>query len=67
MTRHDTEHRLVAYNAILAGTFYKAVIAQDVRRAVDLLLSRDDVLPDAIGVAISPPYERTKSGGSTSE
>lgn len=47
----DTEHRLVAYNAILAGRFYKAIIAEDLKRAVDLLQARPEVDPMRIGIA----------------
>jgi dienelactone hydrolase len=31
------EHRIVAFNAILAGSFYKALIMRDIRRVVALL------------------------------
>ncbi len=48
--RH-TEHRLVAYNALLSGTFYKAFLAGDLGRALDLLESLPGVLPGRIGVA----------------
>lgn len=47
---HNTEHRLVAWNAILAGTFYKAVIVQDIKRAVDLLRALPAVDPERIGI-----------------
>ena len=46
----NTEHRLVAYNAILGGSFYKAVISKDIKTAVDLLQSLDEVDPDRIGI-----------------
>lgn len=46
----DTEHRLVAWNAILAGTFYKAVIVQDIKRAIDLLRALPPVNPERVGI-----------------
>ena len=48
---YTTEHVLVAYNAILAGTFYKAIITRDLKRAVDVLQSRPEVDPDRIGIS----------------
>lgn len=48
--KHGTEHRLVAYNAILAGTFYKAIIARDLKNAVDFLQTRAEIDPDRIGI-----------------
>ena len=47
---YRTEHRLVAYNAILAGTFYKAIISKDLRRVVDLLQSLPQVDPSRLGI-----------------
>lgn len=44
------EHRLVAYNAILAGTFYKAVVLRDVARAVAILRQRPEVDASRIGL-----------------
>lgn len=49
-SRIGTEHRLVAYNAILGGSFYKAVVSKDIKSAVDFLHSLDDVDPRRIGV-----------------
>ncbi len=46
-----TEHRLVAYNALLSGGFYKAVVARDLGRALDLLASLPEVRSGRIGVA----------------
>ena len=46
----NTEHRLVAWNAILAGTFYKAVIVQDIKRAIDLLRALPAVNPERVGI-----------------
>lgn len=46
----NTEHRLVAYNAILNGTFYKAIIAKDIRYAFDLLASLAGVDPERVGI-----------------
>lgn len=47
--RHP-EHEQVAYNALLAGTFYKALVVADVAAAVDYLLSRPDVSPERLGI-----------------
>jgi dienelactone hydrolase len=47
---YDTEHRLVAYNAILAGTFYKAIISNDLKTAVDLLQSLPEVDANRVGM-----------------
>ena len=49
-TPYRTEHRLVAYNAILAGTFYKAIITKDMKTAVDLLQSLPEVDADRVGI-----------------
>jgi dienelactone hydrolase len=43
-------HVLVAYNALLSGTFYKAVLAQDVKQAFDFLRTRPEVDPERIGI-----------------
>ena len=48
--QYSTEHRLVAYNAILAGSFYKAIIVNDIKRAIDLLQRRPEVDPERIGI-----------------
>jgi dienelactone hydrolase len=45
-----TDHRLVAYNAILGGSFYKAILSKDIKYAVDLLQSFDEVDPQRIAV-----------------
>jgi dienelactone hydrolase len=44
------EHALVAHNALLAGSFYKAVLAQDVKQAVELLRALPEVDPERIGI-----------------
>ena len=49
-TPHHTEHRLVAYNAVLAGTFYKALISKDVKSAVDLIQSLPQVDANELGI-----------------
>jgi hypothetical protein len=49
-SRVNTEHRYVAYNAQLGGSFYKAIIARDAKYATDLLRSFSEVDQDAIGV-----------------
>lgn len=46
----NTEHRLVAYNAILADTFYKAIISKDIQFAVNLLHTIPEVDPKRIGI-----------------
>lgn len=47
---YDVEHRIIAYNAILAGRFYKAIIVEDTKRAVDLLQSLSIVDGARIGI-----------------
>lgn len=47
---HHTEHRLVAYNAILMGQSYKEVIMRDMNFAVSLLRGMDQVDPERIGL-----------------
>lgn len=44
------EHRFTAYNALLAGTFYKAVLVRDLVPAMDLLLSLPSVDPGRVAV-----------------
>jgi dienelactone hydrolase len=44
------EHRNVAYNAIVGGSFYKAILAQDIRCALDLLQSLESVDPERLGI-----------------
>ena len=46
----NTEHRLVAYNALQAGTFYKAVVVKDLKRAMDILQGRPEVDGARIGI-----------------
>jgi dienelactone hydrolase len=48
--RINTEHRLIAHNAILGGSFYKAVISKDIKYAIDLLQSLEQVNPMRIGI-----------------
>jgi dienelactone hydrolase len=48
--RIGTEHELVAYNALLNGTFYKAILAKDIHYAVDLLQTMEIVNPQRIGI-----------------
>jgi dienelactone hydrolase len=49
-SRINAEHRLVAFNALLGGSFYKGIVAKDTRYAFDLLRSMPRVQPDAIGI-----------------
>jgi dienelactone hydrolase len=44
------EHELVAYNAILGGTSYKALIVKDIKAAVDFLVSRSEVDAGRLGI-----------------
>lgn len=46
----NTEHRLVAYNAILSGSFYKAIISKDLKYGVDVLQTLPDVDSQRIGI-----------------
>lgn len=39
-----------AYNALLGGSFYKAIVSRDVKYAVDLLQSLEEVDPQRIGI-----------------
>jgi dienelactone hydrolase len=48
--RVNAEHRLVAHNAILGGSFYKAVLSKDIKYALDFLLSVAEVDPRRIGI-----------------
>jgi dienelactone hydrolase len=48
--RAGFEHSFVAYNAFLAGSFYKAVLARDLARAVDLLQTLPSVDPARLAV-----------------
>ena len=44
------EHRLVAYNAMLGGSFYKAILSRDIFAALGYLRTREEVDPDRIGI-----------------
>lgn len=46
----NTEHKLVAYNAILGGSFYKAVLCQDINYALHYLQNRKEVDSQRIGI-----------------
>lgn len=46
----DTNHKLVAYNAILGGRFYKAILTKDVKYAFDLLQALPQVDSSRIGI-----------------
>jgi dienelactone hydrolase len=46
----NTEHRLVAYNAILGGSFYKAVVSKDIQFAINFLQTLDQVDSHRIGI-----------------
>jgi dienelactone hydrolase len=48
--RANTEHRLVAHNAILGGSFYKAILSKDIKYALDFLQSLAEVDPERIGI-----------------
>lgn len=43
-------HEYVAYNALLSGSFYKAIVSRDIKYAVDLLGAMDEVDPQRIGI-----------------
>jgi hypothetical protein len=45
------EHRVVAHNALLAGSFYKAVICQDIKLALDYLAALPQVAPRRMGIS----------------
>ena len=45
------DHRIVAYNALLAGSFYKKLVFEDVKRAIDYLQTRAGVDAQRIGIA----------------
>jgi dienelactone hydrolase len=49
-SRTAAEHRVVAHNALLGGSFYKAIVAKDIRYAFDLLRSMPEVNPESIGI-----------------
>ena len=44
------EHRFVAYNALLGGSFYKAIVSKDIKYAFDLLQRLQEVDPTRIGI-----------------
>lgn len=46
----NTEHKLVAYNAILGGSFYKAILCQDINYALHYLQNREEVDSQRIGI-----------------
>jgi dienelactone hydrolase len=45
-----TNHQLVAYNALLGGSFYKALISKDIKYALDFLQSLPEVDRQRIGI-----------------
>jgi len=45
------EHRLVAYNALLSGSFYKALIARDLRAAADYFLTLPRLDAERLAIA----------------
>ena len=45
------DHRVVAMNALRAGSSYRAVVLADLRRAVSVLLDQRGVAPERVGVA----------------
>jgi len=49
-TRANTDLSFITYNALLGGSFYKAIISRDIKYAVDLLQSLEDVDPYRIGI-----------------
>lgn len=49
--RVGADHRIVAYNAILAGDSYKGLVLRDMKRAVDLVAARPDVDARRLAVA----------------
>ena len=49
-SRAQSEHRLVAHNAILGGSFYKAVLCKDIRYAFEFLRSFEGVNPQRVGI-----------------
>lgn len=48
--RQGAEHNAVAFNALLHGTFYKALVTDDASRALQVLRSLPQVDPGRIGV-----------------
>lgn len=44
------EHVFIAHNALLSGSFYKAVVVRDVNYAFELLRTRPSVDPERIGI-----------------
>ena len=45
------DHKIVAYNAILAGSFYKKLVFDDIKRAVDLLEQIPEIDSQRIGMS----------------
>jgi dienelactone hydrolase len=48
--RIGAEHRLVSYNALLGGSFYKSVLAKDIKYALSYLQSLPNVSAGRIGI-----------------
>ena len=48
--RIGAEHELVAYNALLGGSFYKSLLAKDIKYALSYLQSLENVIPERIGI-----------------
>jgi dienelactone hydrolase len=48
--RANTDLRFITYNALLGGSFYKAIVSRDIKYAIDLLQSLEDVDPHRIGI-----------------
>lgn len=45
------EHRIVAYNAILAGSFYKRVVLDDIKRVFDFFETLPEIDPERLGIS----------------
>jgi len=48
--RVSADYHLVAYNALLGGSFYKSILAKDIKYAVAFLQSLNEVSPERIGI-----------------
>jgi len=48
--RVGADHRLVAFNALLAGSFYKSILAKDISYAVAFFQSLQEVIPTRIAM-----------------
>ena len=44
------EHKLVAYNALTSGSFYKKIIVDDLKRVVDAFVQMPEVDADRLGI-----------------